>query len=326
MATKSITQDTNLDNLPSHVQQAITAAKTIEPQVNGRYIAAVGLVVAGAVSRNPAGGFDVLSRSTGQPYHINGASCTCKDAEYNAPIIAGRKACAHQVAAWIVAKAEQIARQAEAVEATEPALEPAPEPVEADDAGLPLAALLAAAARAQGVPYTLVTTYIGGHGDVAILRAATEDPQARESYLVDGDWRADRLHVCQWGKAFGRPDWQTTAALRQVARGAMEPAVAYYLETVAGGGIKVMVTRGEQFPRPVKVFRGPSARNEAGEFARTRAEAQVQGLRNATPSARFDLAHTLMPAGWRQRMGGSQVGRAWVVYAEAVEQPQEMAA
>ena len=323
MATKSIPDQTQIDNLPPHVQQAIIAGRTIEPQVNGRYAAAINLVIAGAVSRNPAGGFDVLSRSTGQLYHINGASCTCKDAEYNAPIIAGRRACAHQVAAWIVAKAEQIARQA--VEVTE-VTEPAPEPVEADDAGLPLAALLAAAARAQGVPYTLVTTYIGGHGDVAILRAATEDPQARESYLVDGDWRADRLHVCQWGKQFGRPDWQTTATLRQVARGQMEPAVAYYLETVAGGGVKVMVTRGEQFPRPVKVFRGPDAREQATEFARTRAEAQVQGLRNATPSARFDLAHTLMPAGWRQRMGGSQVGRAWVVYAEAVEQPQEMAA
>ena len=323
MATKSITQDTNLDNLPPHVEQAITAGRAIEPQVNGRYIAAVGLVVAGAVSRNPAGGFDVTSRTTSQPYHINGASCTCKDAEYNAPVIAGRKACAHQVAAWIMAKAEQIARQAQ----PEPEPAPAVESAEvADNPGLPLAVLLAAAAKAQGVPYELVQTHIGGHGEVAILRAAGDDPSTKESYLVDGDWREDRLHVCQWGKQFGLPDWQTTAALRQVARGQMEPAVAYYLETVAGGGIKVMVTRGEQFPRPVKVFRGPDAREQAAEFARTRAEAQVQGLRSATPSAQFNLAHTLMPAGWRQRMGGSQVGRAWVVYAEAVEQPQEMAA
>ena len=322
MATKSITQDTNLDNLPPHVEQAITAGRAIEPQVNGRYIAAVGLVVAGAVSRNPAGGFDVTSRTTSQPYHINGASCTCKDAEYNAPVIAGRKACAHQVAAWIMAKAEQIARQAQ----PEPEPAPAVESAEvADDPGLPLAVLLAAAAKAQGVPYELVQTHIGGHGEVAILRAAGDDPSTKESYLVDGDWREDRLHVCQWGKSFGQPDWPATAALWQAARGQMQPAVAYYLETNSNG-IKVMVTRGEQFPRPVKVFRGPDAREQAEAFAQARAEAQVQGLRNATPGARFDLSRSLLPNAWRQRMGGSQVGRAWVVYAETVEQPQEAAA
>lgn len=315
MATQSIPDQPIPDNLPPHVRQAIEAGRTIEPQVNGRYIAAVHLVIAGAVSRNPAGGFDVTSRSTGQPYHINGASCTCKDAEYNAPWIAGRRACAHQVAAWIFAKAEQIARQAQ----PEPA--PAVEAVEvADDPGLPLAALLAAAAKAQGVPYELVTTYIGGHGDVAILRAAGDDPQARESYLVDGDWREDRLHVCQWGKSFGQPDWPATAALWRAARGQMQPAVAYYLETSARG-LKVMVTRGEAFPRPVKQFSGPDAREQAEAFAQARAEAQVQGLRNATPGARFDLSRSLLPNTWRQRMGGSQVGRAWVVFAEAIEQP-----
>lgn len=322
MATKSITQDTNLDNLSPHVQQAIIAGRAIEPQVNGRYLAAVNLVVAGQVSRNPAGGFDILSRTTGQPYHINGASCTCKDAEYNAPVIAGRKACAHQVAAWIMAKAEQIARQAQ----PEPEPAPAVESAEvADDPGLPLAVLLAAAARAQGVPYELVNAHMGGHGDVAILRAAGDDPSTKESYLVDGDWREDRLHVCQWGKSFGQPDWPATAALWQAARGQMQPAVAYYLETNSNG-IKVMVTRGEQFPRPVKVFRGPDAREQAEAFAQARAEAQVQGLRNATPGARFDLSRSLLPNAWRQRMGGSQVGRAWVVYTETVEQPQEAAA
>ena len=321
MATTSITQDSVFANLPPHIRQAIEAARAIEPQVNGRYAAATHLVATGAVRHNPAGGFDVMSRSTGIPYHINGASCTCKDAEYNAPWIAGRKACAHQVAVWIVAKAERLAGQAQPEPTPEPAPAPAVEFVEvADDAGLPLATLLAAAAKAQGVAYELVQTHIGGHGDVNILRAATDDPQARESYLVDGDWREDRLHVCQWGKTFGQPDWQTTAKLRQVARGTMAPAVAYYLEA-SERSIKVMVTRGEQFPRVIKMFSGSDRLELAREFGRTRAEAQLQGLRNASPGAQFEMSISPLPATWRQRMGGWQVGRGWVISAEVIEQP-----
>lgn len=360
MATQSIPDQPILDNLPPHAQQAITAARAIEPQVNGRYLAAVNLVAAGAVQHNPAGGFDVLSRTTGQPYHINGASCTCKDAEYNAPTIAGRKACAHQVAAWIMAKADLLARQAQpeptpvpvpAVEletVIEPALvpgrfmrkshqPPAPFPAEpapavesakvADDAGLPLATLLAAAAKAQGSPYELVNTHIGGHGDAAILRAVTENPQACESYLVDGDWKADRLHVCQWGRQFGQPDWQTTAKLQQAAqRGRMEPAMAYYLETTGTWVLKVMVTRGEQFPKVVKTFNTPDKLERAREFVDARVEAQLRGLRNASPTRMFEERNALLPETWRQRMGGVQIGKGWVIYAEAIEQPQEVAA
>ena len=319
MATKIITDQQLIANLPPHIRQAIEAARTIEPQVNGRYAAAVNLVAAGAVSRNPAGGFDVLSRTTGHPYHINGASCTCRDAEYNAPWIAGRKACAHQVAAWIVAKAELLARQAQPE--PEPVVEPAVESAEvADDAGLPLATLLAAAAKAQGAAYELVQTHIGGHGYVNILQAAREDPSTKETYLVDGDWDADRLHVCQWGKTFGQPDWQTTARLRQVARAKMAPAVAYYLEA-SENRIKVMVTRGEQFPKVIKTFSGSDRLDQAREFGRTRAEAQLQGLRNASPHAQFEMAISPLPATWRQRMGGWQVGRGWVISAEVIEQP-----
>lgn len=327
MATQSIPDQQLLDNLPPHVQQAITAARAIEPQVNGRYLAAVNLVAAGQVSRNPAGGFDVISRSSGQPHHINGASCTCKDAEYNAPTIAGRKACAHQVAAWIMAKADLLARQAQ------PEPTPVPTPVvelvetTADDAGLPLATLLAAAAKAQGVLYELVNTHIGGHGDVNVLRAVVENPQAQESYLVDGDWRADRLHVCQWGREFGQPDWQTTAKLRQAAqRGRMEPAMAYYLETTGTWVLKVMVTRGEQFPKVVKTFNTSDKLERAREFVDARVEAQLQGLRNASPTRMFEERNALLPEAWRQRMGGVQIGKGWVIYAEAIEQPQEVAA
>lgn len=325
MATNSIPDQTKIDNLPPHVQAAITAARTIEPQVNGRYTAAVNLVAGGAVSRNPAGGFDVLSRLTGIPYHINGVSCTCKDAEYNAPWIAGRKACAHQVAAWIVAKAELLASQATSANPAESQPEPTPAPMVSavepvETAGVPLATLLAAAAKAQGAAYELVQTHIGGHGYVNILQAAREDPSTKETYLVDGDWDADRLHVCQWGKTFGQPDWQTTARLRQVARAKMAPAVAYYLEA-SENRIKVMVTRGEQFPKVIKAFSGSDRLEQAREFGRTRAEAQLQGLRNASPHAQFEMAISPLPDAWRQRMGGWQVGRGWVISAEVIEQP-----
>ena len=325
MATTSITQDSVFANLPPHIRQAIEAARAIEPQVNGRYAAAAHLVATGAVRHNPAGGFDVMSRSTGIPYHINGASCTCKDAEYNAPIIAGRKACAHQVAAWIVAKAELLASQATSANPAESQPEPTPAPMVSavepvETAGVPLATLLAAAAKAQGAAYELVQTHIGGHGYVNILQAAREDPSTKETYLVDGDWDADRLHVCRWGKTFGQPDWQTTARLRQVARAKMAPAVAYYLEA-SENRIKVMVTRGEQFPKVIKAFSGSDRLEQAREFGRTRAEAQLQGLRNASPHAQFEMAISPLPDAWRQRMGGWQVGRGWVISAEVIEQP-----
>lgn len=334
MATKSITQDISLYNLPTHVTQAIDAGRQIEPQVNGRYAEAVKLVATNAVKHGPAG-WDVASRSTGATYHINGESCTCLDAQYNAPEIAGRKACAHQVAAWIFAKSEQIARQAQPEPA--PVVELAVELVETvetvettgadDDAGLPLAILLAAAAKMAGVEYELVTTHIGGHGDANILRAAGGNPQAHESYLVDGDWRADRLHVCQWGKAFGQPDPQTTAKLRQAAqRGKMQPAMAYYLEATGMCAIKVMVTRGEQFPKVVKTFNTSDKLERAREFITARVEAQLRGLQNASPTRTFEVRDTLLPEAWRQRMGGFQIGKGLVIYAEAIEQPWEVAA
>lgn len=323
MATKSITQDISLYNLPTHVTQAIDAGRQIEPQVNGRYAEAVKLVATNAVKHGPAG-WDVASRPTGATYHINGESCTCLDAQYNAPEIAGRKACAHQIAAWIVAKSEQIARTAVSAPVVELV-----ETVEttADDAGLPLAILLAAAAKMAGVEYELVTTHIGGHGDANILRAAAGNPQAHESYLVDGDWRADRLHVCQWGKAFGQPDPQTTAKLRQAAqRGRMQPAMAYYLEATGMCAIKVMVTRGEQFPKVVKTFNTSDKLERAREFITARVEAQLRGLQNASPARTFEVRDTLLPEAWRQRMGGFQIGKGLVIYAEAIEQPWEVAA
>lgn len=325
MATQIITQETLIANLPPTLRQAVAAAAALQPQVNGRYEAAVELVATGGARLNPDGSVDVVSRSGGARHHINGASCDCQDARFNAPTIAGRKACAHQVAAWIMAKAELLARQAQPEPTPEPA--PAADPVEVtDDAGLPLATLLAAAAKAQGVQYELITTHMGGHGDVNILQAV-EAPQANDSYLLDGDWRADRLHVCQWGRQFGQPDWQTTAKLQQAAqRGRMEPAMAYYLETTGTWVLKVMVTRGEQFPKVVKTFNTPDKLERAREFVDARVEAQLRGLRNASPTRMFEERNALLPETWRQRMGGVQIGKGWVIYAEAIEQPQEVAA
>ena len=153
MATNSIPDQQLSDNIPPHLAAAIEAAGTLAGQVGQhRLDAGIALATAGQVSRNPAGGFDVTSRTTGTPYHINGASCTCKDAEYGAPWVLGRKACAHQVAVWIVIKAARLAAQGAEVAApaaiqpgTQPASEPASELVE-----LPLADLIAAAANVNG--------------------------------------------------------------------------------------------------------------------------------------------------------------------------------
>jgi hypothetical protein len=338
MATQSITQDQILANLPAPIRQAIEAARTLRPQVNGRYESAVQLVATGGVRHNPDGSYDVISRSGGARHHLNGTSCDCQDAQHRAPEIAGRRACAHQVAVWIVAKAAILARPETtappAPEPTQPTTAPAPVAPASD--GLPclsLAGLLAAAATDQNTEYELVTTHMGGHGYVNILRA-TEDPEHHESYLVGGDWKQDRLHVCRWSDHFGQPDYYTTRRLMQLQpavtpsltidagdpRG-LVPASAYYLEA-SEDRVKVMLTHGETNPRPIRTFSGHDRLEEARTFARIRAEAQLRGLRQATPAGRFAVAHALLPEAWRQRMGGFQVGKAWVVYAEPVEQPE----
>ena len=340
MATNSIPDQQISDNIPPNLTAAIEAAGTLAGQVGQhRLDAGIALATAGQVSRNPAGGFDVTSRTTGTPYHINGASCTCKDAEYGAPWVLGRKACAHQVAVWIVIKAARLAAQGAEVAApaaiqpgTQPASEPASELVE-----LPLADLIAAAANANGTEYELVPSYMGGHGQVNILHAI-DHPDRHQPYLLDGDWREDRLHVCKWGWEFGLPDPDATRKLAEhrpavtpsltVEAGdprGLKPAVAYYLET-SSWGVKVMCSRGERNPRPIQTFSGPDRLEDARVLARTRAEATYVALRHATPAGRYAVANALLPESWRQRMGGSQIGKAWVVYAQAVEQPQEMAA
>lgn len=338
MATQSITFSQQFANMPANVAQAVEAAGTLAGQTGRRRIAAaVALAITNGVRRNPQGGWDVDSRSGGRPHRVTSAGCDCQDAKYNAPVVLGKRACSHQIAVWIVIKAGRLASTASTGSAAEARPEtPVSEPVE--PLALTLAGAIAAAGSINGTEYELVVTHIGGHDDAAILRAV-DDPQAHESYLVDGDWREDSITVRFWGARWGEVDTETTRRLASASSATagtpsltidagdpqgLEPAVAYYLETT-GRGIKVMTTRGEAHPRPVRVFNGADRLTEARAFARTRAEATCVGLRHSTPAGRFAVANSLLPAAWRQRMGGSQVGKAWVVFAQAVEQSQQEA-
>jgi hypothetical protein len=180
------------------------------------------------------------------------------------------------------------------------------------------------------VIYIINTTHIGGHGDANLLQAV-DNPPAHPTYLVCGNWHDDELYVAHWGRRWGQVDEKAMRELVEAlatpaptsqtdqAMAALTPALAYYLETSANG-VKVMVTHGEANPRPVKQFSGPERLEEAREFAATRAEAQLRGLQQATPGVRVDLRNDLLPETWRQRMGGYQVGKAWVVYAERIAQ------
>ena len=95
----------------------------------------------------------------------------------------------------------------------------------------------------------------------------------------------------------------------------LAPALAYYLES-SGQGTKLMVTHGELYPKCVRVFEGEARLEQARTMATMRAAAFAEGIRQATPGAQAEVRVGLLPARWRQRMGGFQVGKAWVVYAE----------
>ena len=201
--------------------------------------------------------------------------------------------------------------------------EPAPTPEPAVNEHMTIAQIMAAARKVNGnVAYVLAPTYIGGHGYAQILQAET-DPQAHEFYLICGDWHEDELFVSQWGDRWGQVD---QAAMQQLSAGlapkpaatvtAMKPVVAYYLETSAAG-LKVMCTNGQALPKCVTIIDNIPDRNErAAALVSDRASRLVSSYRSASPGAEVELRRALLPAQWRNRMGGDQIGKAWVVYAQ----------
>lgn len=204
-----------------------------------------------------------------------------------------------------------------------PPVEQAPAPTPAVYEHMTITQLITAASKVNGnIPYVLAPTHIGGHGYAQILQAET-DPQAHEFYLICGDWHDDELFVAQWGDQWGQVD-QT--AMQQLSAGlapkpaatvtAMKPVVAYYLETSAAG-LKVMCTSGQALPKCVKIIDNIPDRNErAAALVSARAAELVAGYRSASPGAEIELRRALLPAQWRTRMGGDQIGKAWVVYAQ----------
>ena len=97
-----------INRLPSTTRAAANAARTlIEPAGANRFLGAIQIVANRGVTRNADGATTVQSRTGGPAHRIAANGCDCKDAGFGAPIIAGRPACAHQIAAWITAKAAQ---------------------------------------------------------------------------------------------------------------------------------------------------------------------------------------------------------------------------
>lgn len=99
-----------INRLPATTRVAANAARALIEQAGAnRFLGAVQIVAGRGVTRNADGSTTVQSRAGGPAHQITADGCDCKDAAFGAPVIAGRPACAHQIAAWIAAKAAQAA-------------------------------------------------------------------------------------------------------------------------------------------------------------------------------------------------------------------------
>lgn len=83
------------------------ALAKLPAELNDRILKAADLVSSGYVRQNGAGWIVRSQFEAGQSYHVNNYGCTCPDAAYQAPAVAGRRACKHQIAVWLVKKQEQ---------------------------------------------------------------------------------------------------------------------------------------------------------------------------------------------------------------------------
>jgi Ribonuclease G/E len=90
-----------------YLADAYTAAKRALPEaVDGRLERGLELALAGAVMLSEGGALIKSQKDDNATYTINGQPCTCPDSR--APIVGGRKACKHQIAAWLVMKAREL--------------------------------------------------------------------------------------------------------------------------------------------------------------------------------------------------------------------------
>ena len=89
---------------------AAQAYEALPPACERRIINAVTLVMLDAVTKNDVG-YNVRSQ-TGRDifYHVNGR-CNCPDAKKGAPQVDGQPACKHQIAIWLMLRAEKAERE-----------------------------------------------------------------------------------------------------------------------------------------------------------------------------------------------------------------------
>lgn len=76
------------------------------PSLASRLAKAKDLAMAGHAKRNGTGWL-VKSQSGNGTYHVSGNGCDCYDARHNAPEVQDKPACKHQIAVWLVLKAER---------------------------------------------------------------------------------------------------------------------------------------------------------------------------------------------------------------------------
>jgi len=90
----------------SHVVEAYyrAAINPVMLPANGRMERALALVLNGNVHVDGEAISVTSSTDASKSYAIDGHDCTCPDSR--APVIAGRKACKHQIAAWLLLKAQ----------------------------------------------------------------------------------------------------------------------------------------------------------------------------------------------------------------------------
>ena len=91
-------------NLTQLYDLAASAAHTLPAACEKRLVKAIALVEAGAVERT-VNGYAVVSQSNAETaYYVSDAyGCDCPDTQ-RAPIVAGRTACKHQIAVWLLRK------------------------------------------------------------------------------------------------------------------------------------------------------------------------------------------------------------------------------
>jgi len=104
-----VAAERRLEALKPYIHQAYAlAAVALGAKVNGRLERALELALSGAVTLLGADLARVRSaKGNGDYYTVNG-KCTCPDASGRAPMVNSHPACKHQLAVWLLRRAETL--------------------------------------------------------------------------------------------------------------------------------------------------------------------------------------------------------------------------